>query len=357
MISTRKLVYISVVFFGLFLFGLSSALLFGPGFSDLFYPHFVYPVFRQFWWIVSLGNRVDMIYVWIATLILWLFFRLRRVWKLGTGWKGFAAEITALAVLHFSWFYLSWGFLYLQKPMRDRLELNKPVSRDEYLNELYATTDRLISIRKRLARSNDELGNLHLTENEIIQLGERVHQCMLKLGLNRVDAGIVKSVFPEGTLLVWAASGVYWPFAGQGYYDPGIDIVQQAFTVAHEYGHVFGWTDEGECNLIAYLALQNSDNILWEYNAEYALWRYFMSGLSKNDGEVYREIIDCLPEEIRSDQERVKHKLDAFPEIFSTFRAWFYDFYLKANQVQGASRSYHQMVYWKINMDKRKEPL
>lgn len=57
---------------------------------------------------------------------------------------------------------------------------------------------------------------------------------------------------PAGCLLVFGTAGIFWPFSGEGYVDSGLDSLVIPFTMAHEFAHGFGWTDEGNAILLLY---------------------------------------------------------------------------------------------------------
>ena len=65
---------------------------------------------------------------------------------------------------------------------------------------------------------------------------------------------------PNGILLRFNSSGVYFPFTGEGHVDNGLHPVSKPFTIAHELGHGYGFGSEDVCNFLGFLACVRSDN-------------------------------------------------------------------------------------------------
>lgn len=254
----------------------------------------------------------------------------------------------SIIVIHLCYFYLSWGFNYNRLPLNKRLNLNAEIADSVFTEEAILITSALNELRYRITdKPNYQIGdNQTRLMNELkLQLNEVFHQFHLAEKQNPT----VRILKPSGSLLIWGASGVYWPFAGEGHVDAGLDEWQIPFTCAHEMCHVMGWTEEGECNFLAYLACMSSDDLQIQYSAELSYWRYLMANAYRYDKSLRDSCIQRLNNNTLKDLEEIDMALDRYPELFEPIRRRFYDYYLKANGVEEGDKSYSKIIVWKIN--------
>ena len=117
--------------------------------------------------------------------------------------------------------------------------------------------------------------------------------------------------------------------------------------------HVMGWTDEGECNLLAYMICKKSNKLIYQYSAEIALLRYMLFDLSVMDFPYYKLFRASLPNLIQSDLDEINININSYPEFLPWLRNYVYDIFLKSNGITEGSRSYSYLPKWIVLMKER----
>ncbi|MDQ3141620.1 MAG: DUF3810 domain-containing protein [Bacteroidota bacterium] len=319
----------------------------GEGIREEFYHKILYRSFRYFWDHSFSLIPMPLLWLWLLvliTILVWLFYRLltKKVKLLS-----FSYFIFSLILFHGWFFYWSWGFNYFRNDLKDTFEMGDPINSIAFEKFLDAQTQKIIQLRMKLdaIKMSIDYKNELVLSNEIKPL---LFQYFKGFNLNFSELGRCRILNPKGSLLIWSASGVYWPFAGEGQIDAGLSPLQYPFTYAHEYCHVMGWTDEGECNFLAYLACSSSSDVFIQYSAELSLWRYLMADARQNDKQLYQKYLQLLPNEIKIDLSEINKALNAYPEILPGIRYWFYDRYLRIHGIRSGHKSYSELVSWVI---------
>jgi hypothetical protein len=134
------------------------------------------------------------------------------------------------------------------------------------------------------------------------------------------------------------------PFAIEGQIDEGLHPIQYPYVMAHEFGHSYGFTDEGVCNFLALLACMRSDLPVVRYSALRSYWIYLARDVRRLDEDIYRSAYQRLPRSVIVDYAAVREQMDLFPDILPDLRDLMYDTYLKTNGVTAGLSSYGQVV-------------
>jgi len=309
-----------------------------------------YRVYRSVWDGLTAWVPFALVWVWLAVLVMWLAVWIFPIFKPGVSGRGqkVLKGVSIVAVAHLSWFYWAWGFNYA-RPMSWEVPA---VAQGLFYDELKAQIARTVKVREDLSHIPGFYGQ----RGDVEQIREAVAGFMQNIGLQPAGSPQCRAFFPSGTLLLFATSGVYLPFTGECLFDPGLHPLSQAFTIAHEFGHAFGITDEGACNFIAYAACSQSSRVDLRYVAEFNYLRYLLAECRRRNPERYRELQASLPEALRSDLEELHRRHAAFPAPFEWLRSMLYSAFLKANGQHEGERAYHGIValvihYRKINSE------
>jgi len=164
--------------------------------------------------------------------------------------------------------------------------------------------------------------------------------------LNYPTAGTVRGrqLQPKGILLRFSTAGVYFPWTGESNIDAGLHPIQIPFTMAHEFAHGYGFTDEGTCNFLAYLACIQSENKMFQYSGHLSYWRYLASSYRRFDRENYTAYFKTLPKGIIADLYAIDANSDKYPNILPELRDAAYDTYLKTQGIGEWMKSYSRIV-------------
>ena len=144
----------------------------------------------------------------------------------------------------------------------------------------------------------------------------------------------------------FSTAGIYIPYSGEGHVDAGMLPVQIPFTMAHELGHGYGVTDEGECNFLAYIVCTTADDPMVRFSGLLAYWRYVAAEYRRFAPEAYKEQYNALPDLVRTTLQSIYENNRKYPDIMPQTRNLVYDTYLRSNGVDGGLVSYNRIVRW-----------
>lgn len=259
-----------------------------------------------------------------AALLLYLLYRGKR--------------LAALALISsgYLFFLLSWGLNYQRLPLADRLGVEDAVPSPEQVAEL-----------AHLAAG--ELNRLYSEE----PTGEETQNA----DLSGVDDAVRRASFViDGTAWTFVrqprTSVIFDPFlrlAGiDGFFNPfGHEAIVHArllphekpFLTAHELAHLRGYADEGEANLVGFLAMITDRNARYQYSGWLALWAFI-------ETPEFNQLLDPGPrQDLLATAERVRLGRSVWVSRVQTIVL---DTFLQANRVPGGVRSYDRIVYWAV---------
>lgn len=255
--------------------------------------------------------------------------------------KLFLCYFTILA-FHFILFYWSWGFNYARNSLGDRWNINRPITQSQFLEEFYAQTKLVDSLR---IHFKDEIDRFEFkSEFMEFHIRELVLEFHKKYQYKEFKRIRCRDLSIHGILLVWSTSGVYMPFVGESQIDGGLHTLSKPFTMAHELCHNMGWTHEGDCNFLAYQICRMSELPAVRYSAELNYWRYLFSNASRAHREEFEKIKAALGHDVIVDLNAIHKANNRYPEILPKLRALFYDWYLKKHGIPTGDKSYSEII-------------
>ncbi len=226
-----------------------------------------------------------------------------------------------------SLFFWIWGFHY-----------NSPVWIPQPdMHEYKITKDMLLQTFDRTLRYREQLHTDSISpqwDPAIIRLVEDSGRIWLDgighlLDQKKSVASTSIRTWPKGTLLRWGISGMYFPFSGEATLDKGLHGIRFPSTALHEWSHSMGYTNEGDCNLLAYLAAQSSTNIFIRYSAEIERLREELYFTAMQNQDLYQEIIDSIPAIVQNDLQNIRTHHAKYRGLISDIGNWANDQYLK----------------------------
>jgi hypothetical protein len=101
--------------------------------------------------------------------------------------------------------------------------------------------------------------------------------------------------------------GHYSFLTGEVNIDPDIPSYMIPFTLAHEYAHFLGISNEAEANFLAFLACIKSDEPYIRYSGNLSVLEYFLTDVYKNDAQgyarLYYELSEVAVKDLRASYE------------------------------------------------------
>jgi len=244
-------------------------------------------------------------------------------------------------------FYLLWGFNYARPSIQTKHALHRlQISNDELSNFTLNCIDSLNFIRNSLTH---HLNLKNLEQSEVKELQTVVHIEAMKNGFNVANNLRTREISPPGVLRKWGISGIYFPFTGEGLVEYHHNMYEKPFILAHEMSHGFGIADEGEANLLAYLACIASDNKLVKYSAHLAMWQYLHYEIRKRALFDSNFLQTKLSESVLNDLQIIREDQILYPEWFPNLSEHVNDAYLKTHGIEDGTEAYQSlpMLYLK----------
>lgn len=319
-----------------------------PQLTEIFYFENIYKTYRELWSAAFGQIRFSLFYLWLLffiLILLYLFIERKRNHK---EWKILIIHVIVFICAHISYFYLAWGFNYGRETISERLGIQTEILKTEFDSELISCLHQINEFRK-INEINFTSNLKQLNQDLEDQISQFLKMSTLPYCINVKS----KSLNPSGALLVWSTAGIYWPFAGESMIDGGLHPLEIPFTMAHELAHGMGWTDEGECNWIAYEAcIRNKDPYIC-YSGMLSYFKYLIYQIPENDSLIYDSTIQSLNQKVKDDLASIREKHNQFPDFFPKWRNAFYNWYLKNNKIMAGMDSYGQVVNLVIHYRKK----
>lgn len=334
--------------------GLSSILVrfvlgFFPELVESLYTRGLYQLFRVLWDHSIALSPIPLVYILFFALLFWLFITIQKRKKHATvlAWfKSFALSFFAFAGGFIFLFLLLWGFNYGRVPIETQLDLAEPnMTFDELIEDFDASTQKIIAFRQMIPEvDTNALDASFMPPSLEEETRANVEAILGQLGFPTYGRVRGREINPKGVLLRISTAGIYIPFVAEGHIDNGLHPLQKPFTLAHEMMHGYGFTDEGTCNFLAYLACQLSEKPLIQYAGELGYWRYLAFSYRRQEEMSYLDKRKKLPIGIRNDLYSIYVNGQNYPDILPSFRDAAYDSFLKSQGVEEGLNSYNKIV-------------
>lgn len=230
-------------------------------------------------------------------------------------------------------FLFMWGFNYARIPLRHQLELNiRSLDARDLTVELGRTAEGL----NRLA---GELPEEPSTDRDARVL-EAVKGVLDECGWPAPGGVRVRTFRPGGWIMSFGISGIYNPFTGAATLPSGVPAVSRPFLAAHETAHAYGITDEGEANLVAFLACTRGHDPELAYSGHLALWGYLAGPVSRHDPSGYEKIVRSLSPHAVADLRSISEHWRKYRGALMRAAHQVNDAYLRSQGVRAGVRSY-----------------
>lgn len=255
--------------------------------------------------------------------------------------------LISILLFIFTWFYGSWGLLYKNKQLSEKINLkDTPIDTLYLLEQLQWTENTLLHVRSLFWNNHNQAIPLDKKPKNLeVLLQKEVAATLNTWGYVASEKVRVRPLYPAGSLLIFSTAGIYLPFSMEGHYDPGLAHFHSPFVMAHELGHAYGITGEADCNFIALISCLRSKEPFIQYAGLLTYWRYLSSDLRRSAKYSFYKMAFGRPMPIRKDLELLYQALDRYPEVMPMLRDIIYDSYLKANGLQDGLKNYDKILH------------
>lgn len=297
----------------------------------------------------------DFLYALIIIYILYLIAKfLLRIKK--TGWKKTdsiqvpIAIINTILILYIS-FKLLWGLNYSRPSISQQLNIEN----EKYtIKELIVLGKYFVKKTNSLKIQTQKLGKA--PKYDINQLEKISTEAYLKLAKQYPLLIYRKpSLKPATSSLILSKSGIagyYNPLSGEANLNMNLPSYTKPYVSCHEIAHQLGIAYEDEANLVGYLAASNSNDIYFQYAANYEMLKYVLNeiGMKSNDGYqlIYSQILPAVFEDFKIERD-FWTKNDSSMNAYMDFT---FDSFLKLNNQPKGIESYQDIVIWLWNLHK-----
>jgi len=287
---------------------------------------------------------------WLGVLVFWIW-QYRTRLKMNGFWQRMGywlVKVLGFGGLLVGFFFWLWAFNYARIPLQTQMNLDvQPLDTIALWNELRSETEILDSLRNTLVGNDTNAINdeRFWPEHAEDTIREAVEKWMASE--NFPVGGRVRGrfIYPEGTLFKFGASGIYWPFIGEGNLEAGMHPLRKLSSMAHEMSHGYGFSDEGVCNFIAYAACTQQSNTYIAYCAHLDYWNTVASACLESDPNRYNsQYRPTIPRGIVADQQAIRKQHRKFKELLPELRYQVYDSYLKSQGISAGMLNYEEVL-------------
>lgn len=325
------------------------------GMMESLYSRLIFPVFRIIWDFTLGLSPVPLIYPVTAGFLIW---GINGLWRRRKGtipgekssWKqrlaifylSLAKTLGAAVFL----FYILWGFNYNRIPIEKTLKMEvKPLDAKAIRAETEWALDRASRAREAIPGVGEDV----LTaENYPKDLETKIRRSLKEVlrSMNYPTPGRVRGrrLWPAAVLMGFGGSGIYIPYIFEGYTSSGLLPVSRPFNMAHEMSHGFGFTDEGSCNFLAWLACEVSEDPAVQYSGRLAYWNYIAREFRTAFPKEFKEFWQRLPAGMRADLQASAENWRKYEGRLSRISEKVYSGYLKSQGIREGILSYNRFI-------------
>jgi hypothetical protein len=325
------------------------------GMMESFYSRFIFPAFRIIWDFTLGFSPIPLIYPFTAGFLIWWIISLWRrregretreksSWKrrLAIFYLGLAKTLGAAVFL----FYLLWGFNYNRVSIEETLALEViPLDVEAIRTEAEWALERTLAVREAISGVGE---GVLTAKNFPEDLETKIRYGLKEVlrSMNYPTPGRVRGrrLWPPVILMGFGGSGIYIPYVFEGYTSSGLLPFSRPFNMAHEMSHGYGFTDEGSCNFLAWLACEATENPAIQYSGRLAYWNYIAREFRRAFPEEFRRTWARLPTGMKADLQAAAENWQKYEGRLSRISEKVYSGYLKSQGIAEGILSYNRLI-------------
>ncbi len=253
-------------------------------------------------------------------------------------------KIASFAGIMITLFFIMWGFNYGRIPLENQIQLTvKPLTNEQLLAETQTTILILNKIRTSIKKDTNPIPEIvfinNIEQNSRDALDSTLH--MFKYPFSTKIRG---RFLLEDMFLFVGIGGQYLPYTGEGNVDDAVYYSKKPFYLIHEMAHGNGFTNEAECNFLAYVSCVESGNLSLEYSGELNYLLYLIEALKIKAPDQWEQLKQQMPAALQNDLEAIrKYYLE------HTFKSAYFgdkinNYYLKTMGIKEGVKNYDKMI-------------
>lgn len=274
----------------------------------------------------------DMFYILLIVIFIFFIFKILKQ----NSRKEYAFRFLILVNILYFTYQISWGMLYFQKPLLEKLPEKDLKIEDiklltfEYLEKCKQTR----SLVKEDSSGVFTINDIDLIKDEILRKQTQLPTSLNNkkgTGIDAFKSSLFKPIMSYSGIL-----GYYNPFTAEAQFNSALPYTYIPFTLSHESAHQLGYAREQEANFIGFLIGENSTNIDLKYSTEYFVLKSLLNFLADRDPEFVKEILAQYSPEMKRDRLAEKIFVKKHEGLLDVFFGFTNDLFLKSNQQDGS---------------------
>jgi hypothetical protein len=324
-----------------------------PFFVLTYYSSGLYPILSScLRWISSLfpfaiGDIIYVLLIIFGIRKIFLLFKQRKSFKRADRFIIPIKGLNVLLVLYIS-FNVLWGLNYARPSISSQLA----ISNDKYtVQELLQLSNFFIDRLNALQVKTDARQNYTLEEmrNKAVLVYQKMQ---LTNTFFRYQNASFKPAISSWLISKTGIEGYYNPVSGEANLNTLLPAWVLPFVACHEISHQLGVAREDEANLVGYLTAVNSDDVNFQYSANYHMLRYLLAEVRVKSPESYEALYKRIAPAIIANFKAESEFWRAYDSQMSSYMSIAFDKFLKFNKQQRGIDSYQDIVIWLWNLHK-----